>query len=190
MFLSSTSSFILIVWCLQLFGSCVLLCRSLFEPTAMPQRLWEDYARPDWSKQQAARLEEAHFQQLSLDEEWEKKQGKQPTWWEQWNDSWRWDWKSHSWTRSNWSWWSGWKWDESGGWSREPTTTKMQTASSTSWEEDKDPKMITTSRVHEDMSSHRMKAITPLSFQPQRHITMILGRPVLVLLWPKIHSTM
>ena len=153
----------------------------------MPQRLWEDVSRPAWAKQQASRLEEAHFQQLSLDDEWKKKQGKQATWWEQWNESWQWDWKSHSWSRKDWS-SSGWRWDKSGWWSREPTASRSQQATASSWEEDKDPKLISTTKVRDDMASHRMKAITPLSFQPQRHVMVVLGRPVIVFLWSKIRS--
>ena len=61
-----------------------------------------------------------------------------------------------------------------------------QKMAASSWEEDRDPTTCTTERVHEDMGTHRLKALTPLSFQPQRHATMILGRPVVVLNGQKI----
>ena len=64
----------------------------------------------------------------------------------------------------------------------------LQKMAASSWEEDKEPTAFTTERVHEDMGTHRLKALTPLSFQPQRHITMILGRPVVVLNGPKIQE--
>ena len=61
----------------------------------------------------------------------------------------------------------------------------QQNVASSSWEEDKDPATLSVDRVHEDMGTHRLMALTPLSFQPQRHITMILGRPVIVHMWSK-----
>ena len=158
------------------------------EPTAMHKRLWGTVSRPDWAQQQAARHSEAHAEQVKMDDEWKNKEKEeaQRSWWYNWCDSSSWDWKS-----SGWSWGEsgGWSW-ESGGWSREPTASRMQKPSSSSWEEDKDPSTISKERVHEDMKDARMKGITPLSFQPQRHVTMILGRPVVVLVWFKIPSTM
>ena len=152
------------------------------------KRLWVTSERPDWTRQQGARLEEAHFEQVKMDDEWKEKEREeaQRGWWHDLFDASSWDW-----TSSGWSWTEagGWSW-QSGGRSREPTAARMQQPASSSWEEDKDPSMISKEKVHEDMRDARMKGITPLSFQPQRHLMMILGRPVMVLVWFKIPSTM
>ena len=188
MTLPSTPSFI-VIFCAFSFSAHAFCCVvHLGEPTAMHKRLWGTVSRPDWAQQQAARLSWAHFEQVKMDDEWKnnEKEEAQRSWWYNWYDSFSWDWKSSGWS---WDESGGWSW-ESGGWSREPTTSRMQKPSSSSWEEDKDLSTISKQRVHEDMKVARMKGITPLSFQPQRHVTMILGRPVVVLVWFKIPSTM
>ena len=118
-------------------------------------------------------------------DEWLKQeQERQRRWSQEWKQSWAWDWASHRWT-----WGSGcFDWGGRGWWSQEPTALDSQKMAASSWEEDKDPTTFTTERVHEDMGTHRLKALTPLSFQPQRHITMILGRPVVVLNGQKIYE--
>ena len=154
------------------------------------KRMWESISRPSWQQKQAARLEKAHFQQRKQDEEWKKKQENLKVWAEVHDDSIRDSKKSNREGRSESS-SSRWERGGSGGrYVRESTASSMPRQSSSSWDEDRDPKMITTDRVTEDMASHRMKSITPLSFQPQRHVTMILGRPVVVLLWFKTERAM
>ena len=149
----------------------------------MAQRLWEQVERPDWSTAQAGRLDEGHFSQLRTHEEWlQQEQERQSTWWQQWHQSWAWDWANHRWTWGS----GGFAWGGRGWWSQEPAALDTQQMAGSSWEEDKDPTTLTPERVHEDMGTHRLKALTPVSFQPQRHITMILGRPVVVLRGKKI----
>ena len=156
----------------------------------MSKRMWESSSRPAWQQKQAARLEQAHFKQRRQDEEWKKNQERLRIWREVWEETSGEAEKTNREGRSESS-SSRWERGESGGrYVRESTASSMPRPSSSSWEEDKDPTMITTDRVTEDMASHRMKSITPLSFQPQRHVTMILGRPVVVPLWFKAHSTM
>ena len=149
----------------------------------MAQRLWKQVQRPEWAKAQAERLDEGHFSQMRSHEEW-LKQERQRRWSQEWKQSWAWDWASHRWTWGS----GGFGWGGRGWWSQEPTALDSQKMAASSWEEDKDPTAFTTERVHEDMGTHRLKALTPLSFQPQRHITMILGRPVVVLNGPKIEE--
>ena len=126
-------------------------------------------------------LDEGHFAQMRIHEEWTT-QERERRWWQEWQDSWAWDWTENRWT---WADWSGgqWKWKGRHGWSWEPTRQSPQNEASSSWEEDKDPATVSVEAVHENMGTHRLKAITPVSFQPQRHITMILGRPVMVPRW-------
>ena len=66
-----------------------------------------------------------------------------------------------------------------------PTSTSRLTMLLCSWEEDKDPATLSVESVHEHMGTHRLTALTPVSFQPQRHIPIILGRPFMVHLWSK-----
>ena len=149
----------------------------------MPQRLWEEADRPQWAREQARRLDEGHFAQVRIHEELCKEE-RERRWWQEWEDSWAWDWAEHRWTWADLS-SGGWSWSGHSWWSQEPTALTHQIPASSSWEEDKDPTTIAMERVHEDMGTHRLKALTPLSFQPQRHITMILGRPVMVHMWSK-----
>ena len=144
----------------------------------MAPRIWEDVRRPAWAKTQAERLDEGHFEQMRSHEEWlQQEQERQSSWSQNWKtQSWAWDWATHRWTWGS----GGFGWGGRGWWSQEPTTLDSQKMAASSWEEDKDPTTFTTEKVHEDMGTHRLKALTPLSFQPQRHITMILGRLVVV----------
>ena len=123
------------------------------------------------------------FSQVRSHEEWlQQEQERQRSSSQEWKQSWAWDWATHRWT-----WGSGGSgWGGRGWWSQEPTALDSQKMAASSWEEDKDLISSTTERVHEDMGTHRLKALTPVSFQPQRHITMILGRPVVVLNGQKI----
>ena len=150
----------------------------------MSQRTWVQWERPHWAREQAARLDEAHRAQMKIHEDWCKEE-RDRQWWQEWEDSWSWGW-AEDWWKADWSGgpWSrrGWSWIK-----QEPTAlSRKKGASSSSWEEDKDPKQVSIAKVHEDMGTHRQKALTPVSFQPQRHITMILGRPVMVLMCLKI----
>ena len=149
-----------------------------------PRRIWEDVQRPAWAVAQAERLDEGHFEQMKSHEEWlqqeqERQSSLSQNWKSQW---WAWDWASHRWTWGS----GGFGWGGRGWWSQEPTALDSQQKSASSWEEDQDPNSFTSEKVHEDMGTHRLKALTPVSFQPQRHITMILGRPVVVLNGQKI----
>ena len=149
----------------------------------MAQRLWKEAQRPEWTKAQAERLDEGHFAQMRSHEEWLKQEKqRQSRWSQKRKQSWSWDWASHRWTWGS----GGFDWGGRGWWSQEPTALDSQKMAASSWEEDKDPTTFTTERVHEDMGTHRLKTLTPVSFQPQRHITMILGRPVVVLNGQKI----
>ena len=149
----------------------------------MPQRLWEEEVRPQWAREQARRLDEGHFAQLRIHEDWCEEE-REHRCWQEWEDSWAWDWAENRWTWADWSggqwWWRGRRW-----WSQELTALCYQNVASSSWEEDKDPATFNVDRVREDMGTHRLTALTLVSFQPQRHITMILGRPVMVHMWSK-----
>ena len=128
-------------------------------------------------------MDEGHFAQLRIHEDW-CKQERERSWWQEWEDSWAWDWAED---RSTWADWSagGCRIHEDRS-SQEPTALSHEHPASSSWEEDKDPATLTVDCVHEGMGTHRSLALTPpLSFQPQRHITMILGRPVMVHMWSK-----
>ena len=168
---------------MQLFECITFLVFCWVEPTAMPQRLWEEEVRPQWAREQARRLGEGHFAQLRIHEDWCEEE-REHRCWQEWEDSWAWDWAENRWTWADWSggqwWWRGRRW-----WSQRPTALSHQNVASSSWEEDKDPATFNVDRVREDMGTHRLTALTPVSFQPQRHITMILGRPVIVHGWSK-----
>ena len=160
-----------------------LLCVFWLEPTAMPQRMWEEVNRPQWSQEQARRLDEGHVEQMRIHDDW-MAQERERVWWQQWQDSWAWDSAQNRWTWAEgsgpqWS-WSGrrWKWQE-------PTALRHPMPSSSSWEAEDDPDNVSVEHVHADHGTHRLKAMTPVSFQPQRHIMMILGRPVMVHMWSK-----
>ena len=149
----------------------------------MAQRMWQQVQRPEWARAQAERLDEGHFAQLRIHDEWlQEEQERQRSWSQEWKQSWAWDWATHRWTWGT----GGSKHGRQDWWSQEPTALDPQTMAASSWEEDKDATTFTKERVHEDMGTHRLKALTPVSFQPQRHITMILGRPVMVLNSQKI----
>ena len=150
----------------------------------MPKRLWEEEVRPEWAREQARRLDEGHFKQVRIHEDWREEERERRCWQER-EDSWACDWAEG---RSTWADWSGgqWWWRGRRWWSRETNVKSRQNVASSSWEEDKDPATFNVDRVREDMGTHRLKALSPVSFQPQRHITMILGRPVMVHMWSKI----
>ena len=149
----------------------------------MPQRQWGEVNRPQWAREPARRLDEGQFAQLRIHEDCST-QERERRWWQEWEDSWAWNWAENRWTSAN---WSGGQWSRRGRrwWSQEPTALSHQNVASSSWEEDEDPASLSADRVHEDMGTHRLLALTPLSFQPQRHITMILGRPVMGHMWSK-----
>ena len=148
----------------------------------MSQRLWQEVQRPQWVREQAGRLDEGHFAQLRIHDDW-CKQERERRWWQEWEDSWALDWAENRWT---WADCSGGQWSRRGRhWSSQEPPASQQNVASSSWEEDKDPATLSVQHVHEAMGTHRLMALTPLSFQPQRHTTMILGRPVMVHMWSK-----
>ena len=59
---------------MQLFGCITFVVFCWVEPTAMPQRLWEKVNRPQWAREQARRLDEGHFAQLRIHEDWCKQE--------------------------------------------------------------------------------------------------------------------
>ena len=151
----------------------------------MDQRLWVESERPEWTSAQAKRLDEGHFKQMKIHEDWCKQEADRRRWQES-EASWAWDWANHCWTWADLSSVEGW-WSE-GKWSTEPTARTQHIPPSTRWEEDSDKQNISIAKVQEDMGTHRLKSLTPLSFQPMRHITMILGRPVMVHMWSQTNS--
>ena len=134
-----------------------------------------------WAKAQAERLEEARAQELELRESWwggqkdlkEKKEEKKGS------KDWQWG-----------SWWWG-QWDRSAGeWAggsegasssqtkdppaiAEPTASYTAHSNTGQW-------LFPSRTVGEDHQALRHAAMSPASFAPQRHITMVLGRPVVV----------
>ena len=152
----------------------------------MAERLWETATGPEWLAASAARLDEGHFAQMSIHNDWLAEE-KERLWWQEWEAAWSWQWQGKSWSYSDWS-SGGWSWRKRQWKAQEPTalSSSQMPASSGAWAEDREPGSITMEKVHEDMGTHRLTNLTPLSFQPQRHITMILGRPVVVLMWSKM----
>ena len=135
---------------------------------------------PDWKKAQCERLEEERKTELGL----------RSTWWAVQRAKWedeekkkeaeRWTWGSWWWAKRDWS-----QEDRSGSsgarGSQEPPPepTAEPTASST-------PLAIEdftypTRNPGEDLTALRAATMTPVSFMPQRHVMMALGRPVVVL---------
>ena len=168
---------------MQLFECITFLVFCWVEPTNMPQRFLEKEVGTCEAREEAMRLDESHFAQWSIHEDWCDRE-RQRRCWQDWKDSRAWGWAENRWTWADWSggqgWWRGRRW-----WSQRRTALSHQNVASSSWEEDKDPATFNVDRVREDMGTHRLTALTLVSFQPQRHITMILGRPVIVHLWSK-----
>ena len=133
-----------------------------------------------WSKAQAERLEEARAQELELRQTcWKTEKAKKEAEEEKIQAK-GWEWGS---------WWSGqWDWStdkgqSSGGASGSQSLLALEnaepTASSTARENTAQwlyPKRT----VGEDHMALRHATISPASFVPQRHVTMALGRPVVV----------
>ena len=135
----------------------------------------------DWKKAQCDRLEADR----------KKEQARRLTWWAceraAWEDNQErkeeegWKWGSWQWSQRNWpqdEWWGS---TGARGSSDPPPPepTAEPTASST-------PLAIMDyaypTRNHgEDVMALRVATITPVTFMPQRHVTMALGRPVIVL---------
>ena len=95
---------------------------------------------------------------------------------------------AENWTWGSW-WWSWWapeeKWGSSGARGSQELSLPPARAEPTAgddnpqqWDDFHFP-----ARNHgEDLSALRVAAMTPVSFMPQRHVTMALGRPVVVLI--------
>ena len=149
----------------------------------MSRRLWEDVERPAWTQEQAARLEKAREKERKYHEDWckEERERQNAQHWQ--SAEWSWDWQNHCWKWEDLQevggWWSAGKWSKK---SKEPTARTQSIPAGLKWKEDEDPQQISVEKVYEDMGKHRRTTYTPLSFQPMRHITMILGRPVVVLM--------
>ena len=134
-----------------------------------------------WKKAQSARLEQERAKEVNLRNQWfaaerakweEAEQKKQAS---------EWKWGS-SWWRQPQSHWSGTWVSQSGASSsvwRERPQEAEPTASSyegCSPAEGSFPKR----NPNEDKEALRSAALSPASFMPQRHVTMALGRPVMV----------
>ena len=144
----------------------------------------------DWKKAQAERLEEVRKKELGLRETWW--QGQRAKWEEEQkrkeeDDSWTWG--SWSWSKSQWDWHQEGQSASSGLQERpgeappppppEPVAEPTASVPLLAIEDFTYP-----NRNHEeDLAALRAAAITPVSFAPQRHVTMALGRPVVVLSW-------
>ena len=161
-------------------------CFPIVVPTATMSRMWEHNSRPAWAAVQGQRLEEGRGEQLRERETWHVAEAEKRKW-SQWEHKSRWVWKEGDWKWSEWQGGEGWSWHPATWWYEEPTALEPTGASSSGWMEDQDETTLTPDHVHADMGTHRMTTLTPLSFQPQRHVTMVLGRPVVVLLCSEIH---
>ena len=130
-----------------------------------------------WAKAQAERLEEARAQELEIRQMWVKREKAQKEEKEKKLGVKGWAWGS---------WWSGqWDWNtdqrgSSGGASSheplqgaEPTASPPALGDTARW-------LYPTRSVEEDHMALRNAAISPASFVPQRHVSMALGRPVVV----------
>ena len=171
--------------------TCSFLFQGLFVfpivvPTATMSRMWEHNSRPAWAAVQGQRLEEGRGEQLRERETWHVAEAEKRKW-SQWEHKSRWVWKEGDWKWSEWQGGEGWSWHPATWCYEEPTALEPTGASSSGWMEDKDETTLTPDHVHADFGTHRTTTMTPLSFQPQRHVTMVLGRPVMVLLCSASH---
>ena len=134
-----------------------------------------------WSKAQSERLEESRAKELEIRQTWWKTEKAKKEEKEKKREA------EHSWAWG--SWWSGqWDWGTdkgrgsggaSGSQSNDPRQTAEPTASSTA--RSSTAEWLYPSRsAEEDHMALRHAAISPASFMPQRHVTMALGRPVVV----------
>ena len=143
--------------------------------------LHKTVARKPWQVAQVGRLEEERTKALEERTQWfekeEEEKKKKKEGWEH-HQGW---WSQHG----NWHSWAGgrqwgWRWD-TGAASSEPTASAAASSGSQDnwWTEAKE---LTPDGVAEDLRTYRSTIMSPASFQPQRHVTMVLGRPVVVLL--------
>ena len=102
-------------------------------------------------------------------EEKEKKVGAKGWAWGSWWSG-QWDWSTDKWGSSG---------GASGSQSNDPPQKAEPTASSTA-KSDTAQWLYPSRSVEEDHVALRHAAISPASFVPQRHVTMALGRPVVV----------
>ena len=133
-----------------------------------------------WTKAQAERLEEARAQELELREMWRKTEKAKNKDSEKKKEAEGWAWGS--WWSGQWD-WSRDQWSEQGGSRGSQDQDPPQNAEPTASTEggSTTPPFIPLRTVGEDFTALRHAAITPASFMPQRHVTMALGRPVVVL---------
>ena len=134
-----------------------------------------------WAKSQAQRLEEARAQELELRQMWWQTQKAKKEEQERKMEAKGWTWGSWWWGQSN---WSTEEWRTAGGasssQSNDPPPEPEPTASSSA--RSNAPQVPYPSRsLGEDHMALRHAALSPASFVPQRHVTMALGRPVVVL---------
>ena len=139
----------------------------------------------DWKKAQCERLEEERKKELGLRSTWwsgqtakwedEQKRKEEAEGWA-WGSWW---WGDNQWGNSRWGWHGTGTWGSYEGCPPEPIAKPTASAHLLAIENFEFP-----NRNHgEDLTAIRAAAITPVSFVPQRHVTMALGRPVVVLSW-------
>ena len=151
--------------------------------------MWKDYNQPDWTTRQSQRLEDLRDEQWRQRETWEVAE-KERRKWSQWEeDNTTWHFVEGHWTWMEWKYGGEWHWTNETWWKEELAAFVPTGASSSRWQEDEDEENLTPEQVHADLGHHRWMTTTPVSFQPQRHVFMVLGRPVVVLLcsemqWP------
>ena len=146
--------------------------------------MWKDPEQP-WETEARQRLE--YF----LEEQWQERE----TWpvadqerrkWSQWEDNSTWHFVEGHWTWTEWKDGAQWHWVNGTWWKEEPATRLPPGASSSRRAEDEEEENVTFGQAMGRQGHHRWTTATPMSFQPLRHMTMVLGRPVVVLLCSKI----
>ena len=166
--------------------------RCLFR-VAVPARLamepWHaEYQRQPHQIAQVARLEQERTKASEERAAWchqeaENEKKKEEERWE--HQGWWSGWDHREWRSRHGAWWTGagQHWDrpsDTGATSSEPTTTEA--AASSSQDGCMQDEHLTQEGVKADLKTYRSILMSPASFQPQRHVTMLLGRPVVVIL--------
>ena len=166
--------------------SCSALSLGFGALLAMPlQRDTLDPFRPkDWKFAQASRLEVLRHNEREVRQHWFDKHHKthqqQQQQQQEWAESWKWGswWWDHSQQQWGADWWSlGEAW--SSGFDAEPTASVPPAAQGSGAASSST--QFPTRTPDEDKFALRNATLTPASFMPQRHVTMALGRPVVVL---------
>ena len=136
-----------------------------------------------WKKAQSERLETERAQELKFREQWYPAQRpKSPEKKEEEAEHSQWTWGSWWWHSAPPKWWpQNWSdsqassaaWNQGSQYVDEPTAFNVFVPPTA--------KSMPHRTPNEDKRALRNAAMTPASFMPQRHVTMALGRPVVVL---------